>query len=795
MKLKLSISIILLCVCLHASALFHPFVYEGIRYNADEETRECEVLYRTDYNMHTISIPNIVYDTIWKYILPPGETESVKVVDKLEAYIPSVIVGGAFQQSPDITSVNLGPITKIGNSAFSNTSISSINSELVISIETRAFEHCSLLESVDFPAVKSIGSYAFSTCSRLNEVNFPEDTIIGSNAFNKCSKLVSAVFPKVAEIGYNAFVDCDSLQTFVLPPTLTELGESAFQGCIGLKSVMCTCPLLKEIPSSCFRFCESLKDFDFYSMKLEKIGAYAFDGCSSLTEIHFSEDLTAIEGSAFHGCSSLKKIYINSTPTLGGYAFDDCTTLHTFHLTVNELTPSMSVVMPNTTKVLQVLELASNSTEVPNDCFSGCSALHTIEMPEGIKFIGDRAFMDNKNLKTVTLPDSLLRIGNAAFYHSGIEEITFPNKVSYIGNEAFRYCNLKEVQIPAAIDTVGYRCFQANEHLQQVSIKGTPTWLNNGGGNDAFNACPEIMYIEMMCHRDTYNPYFLFNGSQESVEEFRLLEGSTAIGYNRQYYTGWESGALNNFVNLKKVTIPEGVELIGMAAFENCTSLKDITLPASLDSIGYKAFAGSGLEEISLPADIDWVEEQAFQQCRQLQKADMGGLEILPVFVLRGCESLTCLIADSAHVIQRQACDNTSLSSVYLPETCDSLLLDAIPFNSTVKKVICKAETPPFVSSMYTTFSVNTDIHLYVPSQSIAAYSTAPLWQQFAFIEPLENNPLDPEDCHEQENTPPTALEENKTPNTLLPYKIIDNGSMVIVIPNGGKYNVMGQKE
>ena len=417
-----------------------------------------------------------------------------------------------------------------------------------------------------------------------------------------------------------------------------------------------------------------------------------------------------------------------------------------------------------------------------------------VDMREGIISIGERAFSECSALKTISLPQSLTRIGNAAFFNSGIEEITFYDKVSYIGNEAFRYCKLKEVQIPATVDTIGFYCFHSNKPLQRVSIIGTPTWLINGAGSYAFNDCPEIKYIEMMCHRDTYNPYFLFNGSQNSVEEFCLLEGSTAIGYNRPYYTGWESGALNNFVNLKKVTIPEGVELIGMAAFENCTSLKNITLPASLDSIGYKAFAGSGLEEITLPANIHWVDEEAFYKCKQLQKADLGGLEILPQFVLRECQSLTCLIADNARVLQRQACANTSLYSVYLPAQCDSLLIDAIPFNTTVKKVVCKAVTPPFVSSMYNTFYVNNDIHLYVPSESIIAYSTAPLWQQFAFIEPLENNPADPDDCHEEDNTTPTALEENKTPVYAAPLKIMDNGNMIIVMPDGRKYGIMGEK-
>lgn len=796
MKLKFTFSVILLlCACLYSSADVRLFVYKGIRYSADEETRECKVLYRTNQNLHTITIPNIVYDTIWEYVVPKGEIESVAVVDKLVGYTPSIIKGGAFQSNTDLISVNLGPITEIGNSAFFNTPIRSIGSKLVTNIGDGAFSNCSQLELVDFPNVKTIGSSAFYDCPQLDEVTFPQDTIIGQYAFSKCTKLVSAVFPKAVEIGYNAFADCQSLQSFVFPPSLSALGWSAFQGCTDLETITYTCPLLKEIPSSCFRYCKSLKDFDFFSMKLETIGSYAFDGCSSLTETIFSENLTAIEGFAFRGCSSLTKIYFNSEPTIGGSAFTDCTSLHTLHITANEQTPRLSNFLSNTINVLQVLELASNSSSIiPNDYAFGCSALHTVVLPSHIKIIGDRAFMNCKNLKNITLPMSLVRIGDAAFYQTALEEVTFPDKVTYIGNEAFRNSNLKEVLIPATVDTVGFHCFDTNEHLQRVSIEGTPEWLTNGGSSMAFNRCTEIMYIEMMCHRDTYNPNSLFYSSSGSVEEFRALEGSTAIGYNNPYYTG-SQGAFNSFTNLKKVTIPEGVEVIGMAAFENCTSLTEIALPHSVDSIGYRAFAGSGLEEITLPTNIQWVDEEAFYKCKQLQKADMGGLEILPQYVLSNCQSLTCLIANNVRVLQRQACYNTSLVSVYLPAQCDSLLKDAILFNTTVKKVVCKAVTPPFASSMYNTFYVNSDIHLYVPSESIAAYKAAPLWQQFAFIEPLENNPADTDDCHEQDNTTPTALEEYKTPATISPLKMIDNGSMIIVMPDGTKYDVMGEKK
>lgn len=731
------------CLCVHVDAKYCVFNYAGLQYNADDETRECKVERRYNSNLHSIIIPAVVYDTIWgESIWSEEKKEWIKTIEKLESYTPTIIGAGAFSQQTDIISVNLGPINEIQQSAFSNTSIVAIESELV--------------------------------------------TYIGPSAFSNCSLLVSALFPFATTIEDMAFYNCVSLQAFVLPPLLVELGESAFEGCEDMDYVTCTCPLLKEIPSFCFRFCKDLREFDFPTMNLNKIGKHAFQGCVSLDEISIPDDITTIETSAFADCISLKKVYINGAHTNLEYSvFNGCKSLTTLRLTANEYTPLMKSIMGNNMDALQVIELKDNSTFIPDQCFYGCQNIHTVDMHEGITFIGAWAFSDCKALKKITLPNSITKIHDAAFYNSGIEEITFPDKLSYVGNEAFRNCNLKEIRIPANIDTVGFFCFARNEHLARVYIEGTPYWNTSGGSSNAFSGCKEIQYAEMMCHRDTYNPYLLFYSANESMEEFRLLEGSTALGD-----TGWDSGALNGMTQLKKVIIPEGVEVIGVAAFENDTALHEIDLPHSLDSIGFRAFSNTGLHEVTLPSAIRWADEKVFFQCKQLTKVDMGGLKVIPKFALYDCEALTCLIMDSVRVMDRQACAYTPLTSIYLPETCDSLLQDAVSFNTTIKKVVCKAVTPPIVTSMYNAFYVNDDIKLYVPEQSITDYSSAPLWKQFKTIEPLKNIPADPEDCHYDIADAVNTIDN--TSETI--RKIIDNGSMLILMPDGRKYGITGEK-
>ena len=72
------------------------------------------------------------------------------------------------------------------------------------------------------------------------------------------------------------------------------------------------------------------------------------------------------------------------------------------------------------------------------------------------------AEMGTQNLKSVTLPDTLVSIGNGAFLFSGIESVTIPDSVKVIGEMAFAFCNnLKEVELGTGIGYIGKDAFTA----------------------------------------------------------------------------------------------------------------------------------------------------------------------------------------------------------------------------------------------------------------------------------------------------------------------------------------------
>ncbi len=60
------------------------------------------------------------------------------------------------------------------------------------------------------------------------------------------------------------------------------------------------------------------------------------------------------------------------------------------------------------------------------------------------------------------------------------------------------------------------------------------------------------------------------------------------------------NGAFQNLVNLKSVTLPEGLEYIETDSFRNCTQLKEIEIPDSVYNMYDYMFYNSGIEELNI---------------------------------------------------------------------------------------------------------------------------------------------------------------------------------------------------
>lgn len=84
------------------------------------------------------------------------------------------------------------------------------------------------------------------------------------------------------------------------------------------------------------------------------------------------------------------------------------------------------------------------------------TSLVSVQLPEGVKGICNGCFLGCETLQEVSLPESLLFIGDAAFYDCSLRQVTIPSSVVVIGEYAFcRDRNGEEIFFPKSVKRIG----------------------------------------------------------------------------------------------------------------------------------------------------------------------------------------------------------------------------------------------------------------------------------------------------------------------------------------------------
>ncbi len=196
-----------------------------------------------------------------------------------------------------------------------------------------------------------------------------------------------------------------------------------------------------------------------------------------------------------------------------------------------------------------------------------------------ITIIDDRAFRENKRIKSVVIPEGVQTIRDEAFSACrSLERVILPQSLTSIGRSAFSGCSsLKSITLPESVTSIGDWAFSGCSSFNSVALPEGVTSI----GDWAFSGC-------------------------SSLNSISLPESVTSIGDN----------AFSDCISLKNIALPEGVTSIGWSAFRGCNSLTSMTLPDSVMYIGVDAFADcSSLTNITLLAGMTYIGRGAFANC------------------------------------------------------------------------------------------------------------------------------------------------------------------------------------
>jgi uncharacterized repeat protein (TIGR02543 family) len=230
--------------------------------------------------------------------------------------------------------------------------------------------------------------------------------------------------------------------------------------------------------------------------------------------------------------------------------------------------------------------------------------------------IGDRAFENRTDLRTVMIPDSLEKIEFEAFYNC---------------------INLKIVDLSSNLTTIGYDVFGNCKSISKIEIpkslkKFDGTW---GSGTNlsygAFGGCSNLKTVNFEAG-STIVCAALFMGC-DGIEEIELPDTITEIG----------DSAFKSCKNLNKVIIPESVTKIDGDAFAECSGLVDIKMHEGINTIGSRAFYKCDrLLDIVIPDSVEKIEFEAFRGCDKLENIKLSeNLTIVGYGVFGDCKSIS----------------------------------------------------------------------------------------------------------------------------------------------------------
>ena len=551
-------------------------------------------------------------------------------------------INGAYEVKP-------GTICIAENAFYGCTGLTSVTiPDGVKSIGYEAFRGCKGLNSIIIPdSVTSIGNYAFRGCnletievSLGNGVYYSEGNCIIEKATNKlivgCKN--SVIPNSVTNVGEYAFQDCTGLTFITIPNSVTSIGWGAFSGCSNLATVNWNATSCASA-GSIFSGCSKLTTINIGN-NVTRIPD-AFRGCTGLNSITIPDSVTSIGDRAFEGCTGLTSVTIgNNVASIGDRAFEGCTELTSITIPNNVASIGERAFYGNTG--LTSITIPDSVTSIGERAFYGCTGLTSITIPDSVTSIGYSAFYGCTGLISITIPNSVTSIGSYAFYGcTGLISITIPNSVTSIGDRAFEGCTeLTSITIPNNVASIGERAFYGSTGLTSVTMGNSVTSI----GSYAFKDCNKL---KINCEAASQPSGWNKNWNPDNRP--------VVWGYNNiTTYSEYDYVVHSDKVYLTKykgtstiINIPnqiDGKDVVGFGEiFKGNTNIREVTIGNSVTSIGDSVFKGcTGLTSVTIGNGVTSIKDYAFYGCTGLTSVTMGNsVTSIGSYAFLGCIGLT----------------------------------------------------------------------------------------------------------------------------------------------------------
>ncbi len=248
-----------------------------------------------------------------------------------------------------------------------------------------------------------------------------------------------------------------------------------------------------------------------------------------------------------------------------------------------------------------------------------------------VQVISDNSFRGNTIIKSVSIPETCVSIGNSTFYGcTSLETVHFSGATESLGSSAFNGCtSLREIGLPAGMKTVGSYAFNNCMSLAGIVLPDSITSI----GSYAFAGCVNLASINYPMSLQRAGSCVYQNDTK--LTRIEVPEGVTRLA----------ESAFSQSANLLEVSLPDSLREIGDSAFSGCTGISGIGIPDAMEAIGSYAFSGcTGLTGLELPAGLKTVGSYAFSGCTGLAELELpDSVATIRSYAFNGCTSLTAV--------------------------------------------------------------------------------------------------------------------------------------------------------
>ena len=535
--------------------------------------------------------------------------------------------------------------------------------------------------SVSYPNSNDIYSNAKTNHSYIykGDIIIPENVVYNNKTY------------KVTSIGEYAFYDCDSIKSIVIPNGIISIEDCAFCRCRFLTSI--------DIPNSVL-----------------SIGEYAFDYCYGLTSITVPNSVTIIGNGAFRYCRNLASISMPDSLIEIGLDVFDGTAWYTSQpdgvVYAGNSIYKYKGAMPNDTTIV----LKEGTRCICSNAFRNFKKLISISIPNSVVFIGGAAFEGTTWYDN--MPDGLIYAGKVLYHYKGVmpdgSKIVLKDDTYSITEGAFVYCRgLSNISIPQSVKSIGSYAFSNCSGLSSIVIPDGITRIED----KLFIGCTSLISVSI--------PNSIFKIGERA---FCYCSGLTSITIP-DCVTSIGNDAFLGCSGLAKAEFSSVESLCGIAfvnddanplysthrLYVNGEEVKDLVIPNSVFSIGSFTFAGcSGLMSISIPNSVTSIGSYAFSECSGLTSAIIpNGVNWIGIYAFSGC---------------------TGLKYVTIPNSVTSIGYCAF-YGCKLHDVFVNSVIPPglYLNNNYYPFTEQTFTHakLYIPTGCWDAYAYDKAWYKF----------------------------------------------------------------